>query len=194
MRALGVRALALGRLRECDGPLRHFELVDPRAPRQLLDRFAISVPSRTVHVGIRTRRIAPQDSLDATDTFDEGRPVERGEHAHRVDDVGDRELLDGLALLLEPEHLIGRLPARIQSGLQPAPCCRRCDRLIAEVVQDLNDERRRRLGGELKRRIRLVGRAEQLGRKRSRGLAAPASRGASAPRGRTGSPQGRTAA
>ena len=139
-------------------------------PRQLLHRFAIPIACRLVHVGIRADRIAPQDPLHAADAFDERGPIQRGQHAHGVDDVGNRELLYRLPVLLQPQHLVGRLPARIQSGLQPAPGGCGGDRLIAQVVKNLDDERRRGLGGELKRRIRLLRRAQQLGGKRARGL------------------------
>ena len=100
--------------RPADGSLGDRSSSIARSPRQLLDRFPISISGRAIHVRVGGRRIPPEDSLDAADRLDERRPVERRQHAHGVDDVGDRQLVDRFALLLDSQHFIGRLTARIR--------------------------------------------------------------------------------
>ena len=170
MRAIGGRALRARLLGGRNGALRDVELARARSPRQLLDRFPVAIACRPIHVGVRAGGIAPEDSLHTADRLDKRRPVERRQHAHGADDVGDGELIDGLALLFDAQHFVSGLASRAQSRLQPPPCGGRRDRLVAQVVENLDEKGRRCLVGELSQTPLGLRNLQQLRRERPRGV------------------------
>ena len=157
-----------GTFGERDRTLGDRELVDPRSPRQLLDRFPIAISRLPIHVRVGRCRIAPEHALDPADGLDKRGPVQRREHAHRVDDVGNRQLIDRLALMLDPQDLVGRLTARVQPGLEPAPGGGGGDRLVSKVMKNFDEKRGRGLGSGLQRRLRSFTSLEQAVRERPR--------------------------
>ena len=56
------------------------------------------------------------------------------------DDVADRQLIRGFALMLAPQHLLGQSPCASSAALERMPDRRRRGRLVAEPLQQLDDE------------------------------------------------------
>ena len=173
MRAIEPGLLDARRFREGHGTLGDLDLIHVRSLRQLLHGLPIAIARLEVHAPVRAHRIVSEDPLDAADRFHKLRPVERRERAHRADDVGDRQLIDGFALLLAAQQLVGGLAARGQASLKPAPRRRRGHGLIAQAVKDLHHEGGGRLGRHLERRFafRLGRFDQQLGRESPGGFA-----------------------
>ena len=111
-----------------------------RAPRQLLDRVAVAIARRKIHPRVGAGRILLEDPLDDADALDEDRPVARRHQPHRRDDVADGELVRGFALMLAPEDRLGRVALRLERPMQRLPGGRRGRRLIAQPLQQLDDE------------------------------------------------------
>ena len=163
MRALDCRARACGRLSEPDRALRDVDFVNARSLGQLFDRLAVAISRRQIHVRVRRRRIFAQNALDAADRFHEERPIEGRQHAHRGDDVRDRQLIDRLPMLFDADQFVGRFPLRRDERPDPPPRRRRSHGLIAKAVKHFDDEGRRRFGREMERGFRFLGR-HQTGR------------------------------
>ena len=108
--------------------------------RQLLDGVAVAVARREVHSRVSARRILAKNLLDLADPLEEERPVDRRQQPHRRDDVADGELAGGLALMLDAEHLFGGIVLRFECALQGMPRRRGRGWLIAEPVEQLDDE------------------------------------------------------
>ena len=111
-----------------------------RALRQLLDRVAVPIAGRKVHLRVRAGGILTQDLLDQADALEEQRPVDRGQQPHARDDVADGELIGSAPLMLGAQHLFRRVPLSLERPLQRAPRGRRRRRLITQPVQQLDNE------------------------------------------------------
>ena len=127
--------------RQFDGAARDALLVRFRPLRELLDRVPVAVAGREVHPRVRSGRVLAQDLFDQADPLEEERPVDRRQQPHRRDDVADRELAGRLALVLDPEHLFGRVALGLERALQRQPSRRGRRGLIAQPVKELDDER-----------------------------------------------------
>ncbi len=120
----------------------HFRLGLFRAACQLFDRMPVAIARREVHAPIGLCRIPLEDSLDDADLFDEDRPVARRHQPHRRDDVADGELIGGFALVFAAQQHVGRVALRFQGPVQALPRRPRRRRLIAQPLQQLDDEGR----------------------------------------------------
>ena len=138
---LGRRQLRLAG--EGDGAARdrHFRLL--RAPRQLLDGMAVAVARRKIHLDVRAGRIFSKRLLDQSDAIEKQRPLNRREQSHARDHVPDRELIGRFALMLDPQHLLRSVALRLQRTLQRLPGGSRRGGLIAQPLQQFDDEGRR---------------------------------------------------
>ena len=143
MPAVVERLVAARRLRQLDRPADDVGLGPPRALRELLDRVAVAIARGEVHQRVRAGRVAAQQVLDQADALEKQRPVDRRHPAHARDHVADRELIGGLALVLDPQHLVGRVVLLQQRVLERLPRRPRRGRLVAQPLQQLHDERRR---------------------------------------------------
>ena len=137
------RLVAERALRELDGAAGHVGLGPPRALGELLDRVAVAIARREVHQRVRAGRVVAQELLDEADPFEEQRPVDRRDAAHARDHVADRELVGGLALMLDPQHLVGRVVLILQRALQRLPRRARRRGLVAQPLEQLDHEGRR---------------------------------------------------
>ena len=133
----------LSRARELHGAPGDVGFRLARALRQLLDRVPVPIAGRKVHLRVRAGGILPQDLLDQADALEEQRPVDRGQQPHARDDVADGELIGGAPLMLGAQHLFRRVALNLERPLQRAPRGRRGRRLVAQPMQELDDERSR---------------------------------------------------
>ena len=113
------------------------------ATGELLDGVAVAVARREIHARVRARGIFAEDLLDQADALEEDRPLDRRQQPHRRDDVRDRQLAGGLALVLDAQHLFRGVVLGFERALQRVPRRRGRRRLIAQPVEQLDDERRR---------------------------------------------------
>ena len=143
--ATGLRRLGVVRrprpVRRGHGPSRDLDLGQTGAPSQLLHGVPVAIPGREVH--LREGALLAQDRIDQPDALDELRPVEPRDEAHARDHVADRDVHHGLALVLQPDRLLGRRTLRRQQLFQPAE--RGGDRriLVAQTLEELDAARRR---------------------------------------------------
>ncbi len=134
----------------------HVDLAPIRATGKVLDRVAVAIPRGEVHGPERAPGAERQ--VDQADALHELRPVEPGDQAHARDDVPDRDVHRGLALVLQPDRLFSRRSLRRQKALEQAEC-RRCGWvLVAKPLEELDLARGRQ------------GRAGQLPELGGRGL------------------------
>ena len=130
-------------VRQLDRAADDVGLGPPCALGELLDRVAVAIARREVHQRVRAGRVAAQQLLDEADALEKQRPVDGRHPAHARDHVADRELIGGLALVLDPQHLVGRVVLLLQRVLERLPRRPRRGRLVAQPLQQLHDERRR---------------------------------------------------
>ncbi len=140
MGAIAIRRARLRRRGQCHSAAGDVLFRHLGAARQLLDGMAVAVARREVHSRVSARRILAKNLLDLADTLEEDRPVDRRQQPHRRDDVADGELTGGLALMLDAEHLFGGIVLRFECALQGMPRRRGRGRLIAEPVEQFDDE------------------------------------------------------
>ena len=116
-----------------------------RALGELLDRMAVAVARREVHLARRRRAGSSRSicSTTLTRSKNSGQSIDDSSRMLR-DDVADRELIGRLALMLAAQQLFGRVALRLERALQRQPRRRRRRRLIAQPLQQLDDEGRRR--------------------------------------------------
>ena len=105
--------------------------------------MTVPVARREIHPRVRPRGIFAEDLFHQADALEEDRPLDRRQQPHRRDDVRDGQLTRGLALVLDAQHLFRRVVLGFERTLQRVPCRRRRRRLIAQPVQQLDDEGRR---------------------------------------------------
>ena len=90
---------------------------------------------------VRPRRIVAQDLFDQADALEKQRPVCRRQQPHAADDVADPDLVRRLAIVLAPDHLVRRILLGLERPMQRFPRGRGRRGLIAEPLQELDDER-----------------------------------------------------
>ncbi len=135
--------LALGRLaRALHGPQGDADLGLSGAFGQLLDGLPATVPAREVHAAVDAGGIALQHPFDEAHRLDVLAPVELGAEAQARDDVRDRDLGGGLALVLAPDGLLGRHGAQGEVILETPPDARESRAVLAHALQELHDMRR----------------------------------------------------
>src|SRR4030095_10341654 len=80
-----------------------------------------------------------------TDAFDEAAPVDRRKQPHARDNVADRHLRGGLALMLKLNNLLDALTLALRLALDPFDERQRVRVLVAQTLCQLNNERAARL-------------------------------------------------
>ena len=120
---------------------RDLELRPLGAARELLDREAVAIAGRKVH--LREVTLGAQRVVDETDALEQLGPVDRGDQAQARDRVADRHVQRALSLVLAAHDLFRSRLLRRESFLQPLK--RRSDSwiLIAQPLHELNRERAR---------------------------------------------------
>ena len=131
-----------------------------RAPRQLLDRAAVKVARRKIHV--REVATGPQRVIDKTDALDQLRPVDVGGQAHARDDVAHRHVRRTFFLVLVPDDLVGGCSLCREALLEPHQSSRDLRILLPQPLHELDSEGPRQ--GCLF--VMLKDRADRLGRVR----------------------------
>ena len=127
--------LALGRPDRAPG---HLELRVLRASRELLDRVAIAIARRKIHV--REVAALAERRIDETDALEELRPIDGGHQAHAGDRVADRHVHRALPLMLLPDELVGGRPLGGQARVQPLDGGRHARIVIAQPLDQLHRE------------------------------------------------------
>ncbi len=144
----------------------------------------VAIARREIHAGIGAGRVFAKNLLDQADALEEQRPVDRRQQPHRGDDVADRDLVRGLALVLAAEHGLGRVVLGLEGRLQRLPGRGGGRRLVAQPLQELDHERRRQPPRPSRRRGQrlvdhrrgLLGRVDEPQSPAARVLALPARR------------------
>ena len=168
---------------------RDLELGAAGAARELLDRAAVAVARREVH--LREVALGAQRGVDEADALEELRPVDRGDQPHAGDHVADRHVHRALALVLVAHDLVGRRALRREALVEPLQRRRDARILVAQPLHELHGERARQAAPA---RARAAPRrpARRRGRRR-RAAGRPARRPARALRGRARSARPRGA-
>ena len=124
-----------------DRALGHLELRAARSARELLDRMPIAIARREVH--LREVAVGAQDGIDEAHALEDRGPIERGDEAHARDHVADGDVHPDLALVfLADDRLGGRTLAR-EALVQPDQRRRDPRVLIAQALEQSNNEGRR---------------------------------------------------
>ena len=137
------RPLRLGRLaRALHRAQRDAHLGLAGALGELLDRLPVAVAGEELHAAVHAGRVALQHPLDQAHALDELGPVEGGAEPQARDDVRDGDLGGGLALVLAPDGLLGRGPARGEVRVEAAPHRREAGPVLPRALEELHDQRR----------------------------------------------------
>ncbi len=110
-----------------------------RPARQLLDRAAVEVPRREVHV--RESRAGRQRRVDEAHPLEQLGPVHLGDQAHARDDVAHRDVRDAAALVLVVDGRVGRRPLRGEALVEPRQRGGDLRILVAQPQGELHGER-----------------------------------------------------
>ena len=131
-------ACAGGRRRDLERAAGDFGLGQIRAARHPFDRGAVEVAGGEVHGG--EIAAGAQDIVDRTDLLEQLCPVDVGDQAHAGDDVAHRDVGRALEIVLLADQLVGGRAFARQSSFQPANGGRRLGVLVAQALDELDDE------------------------------------------------------
>ncbi len=131
------------RTRHGHGGAGDLEFGGPGVAGDFLDRVAVPVPGREIHLGKAVP--AAQGLVDEADALDELRPVEPRDQAHARDHVPDGHVHRGLPLVLQADGLLGRGALRRQELLEALECRRHGRVLVAQSLEELDHAGRRQL-------------------------------------------------
>ena len=112
---------------------------EPRARASIACRYR----SRVAKSIAPNELAGPQDLVDEAHALDELGPVEPRDEAHARDHVPDGHVHRRLALVLEPDGLLGRRALGDEALLEPAERRRRGRVLVAEALEELDPAGRR---------------------------------------------------
>ena len=170
--ALPLIAVHVGRRRGgLEGAARDLHFRKLGAAGDLLDRGAVEVACGEIHGG--EVAAGTQHIVDRTHRLEQLRPIDIGDQAHAGDDVAHRDVGRALELMLTAHHLVGSRALALQLLLQPAHGGRRLRILVAQALDELNEEalgegkplvgrERRRVGDAVVHAHQAVGHAVRL--------------------------------
>mgnify|MGYP001573289261 CR=1 FL=1 len=117
---------------------RNFQFRQFRAACEPLDRAAVEVARREIHV----REVAAglQHVVNETDALEQLRPVNVGDQSHARDDVADRHVRRTLSLVLVVHDLVGGRSLCRQALLEPHQRRRGLRILVPQPLNELDGE------------------------------------------------------
>src|SRR4030095_124132 len=124
-----------------DGAARDIKFTGECAPGDAFDHMAITVACRKIHLRVCARRIGAKNRFGETDAFDETLPVDCRKQPHASDNVTDRHLRGGLALMLKLNNLLDTLPPALRLALDPFDERQHVRVLVAQTLCQLNNKR-----------------------------------------------------
>ena len=120
----------------------HADLAFAARRRQFFDGAPLGVAAQEVHAAVGAGGIPLQHAFDEADRLDVLRPVQRRAEPQAGHGVRHRDLRHALPLVLAPNRLLGCRVPQGQVLVHGRPNGRQAEPVLADAMQELNDERR----------------------------------------------------
>ena len=126
---------------QLDGPPRDVRFGELAVPGQELDRMAIAIAGRKIHLAVNAGRVGAQRLLDQTQGLHELLPIHGAQETKTGNTVADGNLVGGLILALQMDQLFDGQPLFHEPLFEPAARQMQHRTLARQTLAEFRHER-----------------------------------------------------